>query len=263
MEKKQAAKVVGAHAAAIGTMNMITTVFLHRGETHGSIEVGQPVREFSRFGTWLLSGMKPREWVGVHRRHHAEADQEGDPHSPVQNGRFGVAKVFIGNGLHYYRKAAKQLTEEEIPEHLKPDRKDKLIYDKGWMGQVALLGLFTALHKGDAKKGALSAGAHSLLVHDVMGLSGGGFVNSVLHRGQGKLFSTLVNEPTPNPDGTFTVNSSLPAAVATFGEGNHHNHHNDQSNLRFHTSTTRDIGGFVADKLIQFGLAQPGKGPRK
>jgi len=263
MEAKYGAKVIATHAAAIGTMNMITTVFLHRGETHGAIEVGKPVREFARFGTWLLSGMKPREWVGVHRRHHEETDQAGDPHSPVQNGRFGVPKVFIGNGLYYYKKAAKDLSEDEIPEHLKPDKIDRILYDKGWLGQVALFGLFTALHKGNAKKGAISAGLHSLLVHDVMGLSGGGFVNAMLHRGEGNVISTLVNEPKPNEDGTFTINSSRAAAFATFGEGNHHNHHEHQGRLRFNESNILDIGGFVAEKLIQYGLASAGTGPRK
>lgn len=258
----QAAKVTAAHAAAIGGINMITTVFLHRGETHGSIEVGKPVREVARAGTWLLSGMKPREWVGVHRRHHAETDLEGDPHSPVQNGRFGVAKVFIGNGLHFYRKAARELTPEDIPQHLQPDWKDKLLYDRGWIGQVALFGLFTRLHQGNKKRAIASLALQNLLVHDVLALSGGGFVNSALHRGQGTVLSTLVREPIPFEDGTYTVNSGPAAAIATFGEGSHANHHHHQGSLRFHPDGWRDIGGVVAEGLIKVGLAQPGTGPR-
>lgn len=259
----QRTKVVAAHAAAIGAMNMITTVFLHRGETHGSIEVGKPVREVSRFGTWLLSGMKPREWVGVHRRHHAETDLAGDPHSPVQNGRFGVAKVFIGNGLHYYRKAAKELQPSDIPQHLQPDWKDRLLYDRGLVGQVALFGLFTALHRGNPKHGAASLAAHSLLVHDVLALSGGGFVNAALHRGKGHVLSTLVRQPEPFEDGSFTVNGGHIATIATFGEGSHHNHHLDQGSLRFNETPILDIGGVVAERLIDMGLATPGTGPRR
>lgn len=262
MEKKQAVKTVAAHGAAIGAMNMITTVFLHRGETHGSIEVGQPVREVARFGTWLLSGMKPREWVGVHRKHHAETDLEGDPHSPVQNGQFGVMKVFIGNGLHFYRKAAKELAAADIPKHLEPDAMDRLLYDKGILGQVALFGLFTALHRGNPRRGAVSLAAHSLLVHDVLALSGGGFVNAMLHRGKGNLLKTLVAEPEPFDDGSYTVNSGPLAAVATFGEGSHDNHHNHQDSLRFHPKWYMDIGGVAAEALIKSGLAKPGTGPR-
>lgn len=262
MSKEQVARTVAAHGAAIGAMNMITTVFLHRGETHGSIEVSKPVREVARFGTWLLSGMKPREWVGVHRKHHAETDLEGDPHSPVQNGRFGVLKVFAGNGLHYYRKAAKELTPEDIPRHLQPDAKDRILYDRGLLGQVALFGLFTAVHRGNTKRGAMSLAAHSLLVHDVLALSGGGFVNAMLHRGKGPLADTLVTEPEPFPDGTYTVNAGPIATVATFGEGSHRNHHANQGSLRFNDRPWLDLGGVAAEGLIKLGLAQPGTGPR-
>jgi stearoyl-CoA desaturase (delta-9 desaturase) len=263
MNKEQIAKTVVAHGAAITAMNMITTVFLHRGETHGLIEVSKPVREVARFGTWLLSGMKPREWVGVHLRHHAETDLPGDPHSPVQNGRFGVAKVFVGNGLHYYKRAAKELTPDDYPVHLRPDAKDKLLYDKGMIGQVALFGLFTLMHRGNPKKGAISLAAHSLLVHDTLALSGGGLVNSVLHRGKGNLLSTLVSEPVPFDDGTFTINAGPVATTLTLGEGSHDNHHKYPDSLRFNDNPWLDIGGVAAQGLIRIGLAQPGTGPRE
>jgi stearoyl-CoA desaturase (delta-9 desaturase) len=258
MSKEQIVKTAVAHVAAVSTINMITTVFLHRGETHGSIEVSKPVREVARFGTWLLSGMKPREWVGVHRKHHAQTDEAGDPHSPAQNGRFGVAKVFVGNGLGYYRQAAKELTPLDYPIHLRPDAKDKFLYDRGVLGQVALFGLFTVLHKGNAKRGALS-----LVMHDALTLSGGGLVNSVMHRGEGSLLSTLVNQPTPFADGTYAVNAGPVATIATVGEGRHRYHHENQNSLRFDDNPLLDIGGVLAEGLIKVGLAKPGTGPRE
>ena len=36
--------------------------------------------------TWLHTGIKPRQWVAVHRKHHAYTDVEGDPHSPRPRG---------------------------------------------------------------------------------------------------------------------------------------------------------------------------------
>src|SRR5438105_3671063 len=81
----------------IGAMLATTTVFLHRAETHEAITLKPAPRMAARAITWIASGMKPREWVGVHRRHHELTDQPGDPHSPAQNGRFGVLKVLAGN----------------------------------------------------------------------------------------------------------------------------------------------------------------------
>jgi stearoyl-CoA desaturase (delta-9 desaturase) len=43
-----------------------------------------------------------REWVAVHRKHHAHADREGDPHSPAVVGLPGI----LFAGLFFYQKAA-------------------------------------------------------------------------------------------------------------------------------------------------------------
>ena len=199
--------------------------------------------------------MKPREWVGVHRKHHAETDQPGDPHSPFQQGKFGVVKVFVGNGLHYYKQAAKELGPEEIPQHLQPDRMDKLVYDHGIAGQVALFGLFAAVHKGSKTKGALSLAAHSLLVHDALSLSGGGYVNSWLHRGAGTFREALFGEPKPYEDGTFVNNAGPIATALTVGEGKHRNHHEAVTEMFFDPrGGIHDIGGSLTLFSIHVNL---------
>ena len=38
---------------------------------------------FFRFWLWLTTGMVTREWVAIHRKHHARCEMEGDPHSPI------------------------------------------------------------------------------------------------------------------------------------------------------------------------------------
>jgi stearoyl-CoA desaturase (Delta-9 desaturase) len=78
------------------------TLFLHREQSHGSLELHPALRHFLRFWLWFSSGTVTKEWVAVHRRHHAYADQEGDPHSPVV---FGIRKVVL-QGYELYSEAA-------------------------------------------------------------------------------------------------------------------------------------------------------------
>ena len=56
----------------------------HRLITHSSFETNKVVR-----GTFLILGCmaaqgRPIDWASNHLKHHAHADQEGDPHSPVE-----------------------------------------------------------------------------------------------------------------------------------------------------------------------------------
>ena len=49
----------------------------------GAHAVGTGALQVFRFLTWITTGIRPRQWVAVHRKHHAFTDVEGDPHSPV------------------------------------------------------------------------------------------------------------------------------------------------------------------------------------
>ncbi|MEE9207781.1 MAG: fatty acid desaturase [Gemmatimonadota bacterium] len=82
--------------------NLCVTMYLHRSATHGGVKFGPPVEHFMRFWLWLTTGQVTREWVAVHRKHHAFADREGDPHSPLLE---GLWKVTFGQ-VFYYQKAA-------------------------------------------------------------------------------------------------------------------------------------------------------------
>jgi stearoyl-CoA desaturase (delta-9 desaturase) len=46
--------------------------------------------------------MVTKEWVAVHRKHHARCERDGDPHSPMV---FGIRKVFF-QGAELYREEA-------------------------------------------------------------------------------------------------------------------------------------------------------------
>ena len=81
---------------------VVTTVYLHRTLAHRAIALKSPVAFGCRFIIWMSTGTRPRQWVAVHRKHHAHADKEGDPHSPVV---FGYSLVQFGNALLYRRVA--------------------------------------------------------------------------------------------------------------------------------------------------------------
>lgn len=78
------------------------TLFLHRGQAHRGIEFSPVLGHFMRFWLWLTTGMVTKEWVAVHRKHHANTDKVGDPHSPHNE---GLLKMLYG-GAKLYAKSA-------------------------------------------------------------------------------------------------------------------------------------------------------------
>ena len=82
--------------------NVCTTVYLHRGLSHRAITFSKPADAIFKTLIWLTTGIKVREWVAVHRKHHAHTDTDEDPHSPAIS---GWKTVQIKN-LAMYRRAA-------------------------------------------------------------------------------------------------------------------------------------------------------------
>ena len=82
---------------------MGVTLYLHRDQAHRSINLHPILRHFFRLWIWLTSGMVTRDWVAIHRKHHALVEREGDPHSPIV---FGLRKV-LAEGSELYRDEAK------------------------------------------------------------------------------------------------------------------------------------------------------------
>ncbi len=88
--------------AMVELMFLGVTLYLHRDQSHGGLVLHPVLRHFFRFWLWFCSGTVTREWVAVHRRHHAFADRPGDPHSPVV---FGLKRVVL-EGYELYIAAA-------------------------------------------------------------------------------------------------------------------------------------------------------------
>lgn len=77
------------------------TIFLHRYQAHNALTLHPIVSHFFRFWLWLTTGMVTKEWVAVHRKHHAKCETAEDPHSPQV---VGIWKVLSG-GVGLYRSA--------------------------------------------------------------------------------------------------------------------------------------------------------------
>jgi stearoyl-CoA desaturase (delta-9 desaturase) len=79
------------------------TIFLHRGQAHRGLDLHPIVSHFFRFWLWITTGMVTKEWVAIHRKHHAKVETDEDPHSPQTR---GIRKVLL-EGSELYRDEAK------------------------------------------------------------------------------------------------------------------------------------------------------------
>ena len=79
------------------------TIFLHRAQAHRAMDLHPIPAHFFRFWLWLTTGMVTKEWVAIHRKHHAKCETEDDPHSPQTRG----IKTVLLTGSELYRTEAK------------------------------------------------------------------------------------------------------------------------------------------------------------
>ncbi len=78
---------------------MAVTLYLHRDQAHRALDLHPALRHFFRFWIFCTSGMLTKEWVAIHRKHHAYCETPDDPHSPVI---YGIKKVLF-EGAELYR----------------------------------------------------------------------------------------------------------------------------------------------------------------
>ncbi len=79
------------------------TIFLHRSQAHRALDLHPVVAHFFRAWLWLTTGMQTKEWVAIHRKHHAKCESPEDPHSPQTR---GLRKV-LWQGAELYKDEAK------------------------------------------------------------------------------------------------------------------------------------------------------------
>ena len=115
---------------------MAVTLYLHRDQAHRAIDLHPVLRHFFRFWIWCTSGMLTREWVAVHRKHHAFCEIAGDPHSPQV---YGLKKVLFEGAELYRAEKDNRETVEKFGRGAPNDWLEKYIYLRVPFGGILLL----------------------------------------------------------------------------------------------------------------------------
>jgi stearoyl-CoA desaturase (delta-9 desaturase) len=216
-----------------------TTVYLHRALTHRALTINGTAALPFRVVIWLTTGMRPREWVAVHRKHHAATDTLDDPHSPMQ---MGFWRVQLGNVGLYKRVAADEANTKKYARDLPPDLFDRIAFDYALAGLSIGIVIITvtmwALGFG-LLTGLLAAGLHAVFY--VM-LSGA--INAIGH--------TTGKQPYENSATNLQV-----LAFVTAGEGLHNNHHAAPTSARFALHRAEiDPGWWLVRLLVKLHVAE-------
>ena len=108
-----------------------TTIYLHRTATHKALTLHPAMEWLFKFALWLTTGQCTKEWVAVHRKHHAFTDEEGDPHSPKLKGFWNVQ---LGNVFYYVREIKNTDVVERYARDIKEGWWDHHVFNRGLLG---------------------------------------------------------------------------------------------------------------------------------
>ena len=226
------ALVVGAGVSLLA--NIATTVYLHRALSHRALTLRPGAAQVFRFVIWVSTGIRPRQWVAVHRKHHAFTDVEGDPHSPVLH---GWIRVQMMNVAMYRRAARNPDTVARYAKDLPRTTADRLFYDHALLGLA--LGVTMLVAAFGWQVGLLAA-----FVHVNVYLGGSAAVNAVGHH--------FGRRPYDNTAGNLQW-----LAFVTAGEGLHNNHHAAPTSAKLaHRWFEIDLGWYVIKALTWARLAR-------
>ena len=214
--------------------NVCTTVYLHRGLSHRAITFTWPAHAAFKTLIWLSTGIKVREWVAVHRKHHAHTDTLDDPHSPAVSGW----KTVQVRNLAMYRSAAHdQRNINRYAKDLAPTRWDRRLFDRSSVGLLLGTAILCVVF-------GWSVGLLAAFVHVNYYLAGSAAVNAIGHHFGRRRY-----------DNSATNLQWL--AFVTAGEGLHNNHHAAPTSAKLaHRWYEIDPGWLVIKPLTWFRLAQ-------
>lgn len=213
------------------------TIFLHRSQAHRALDLHSTVSHFFRFWLWLTTGMVTREWVAIHRKHHAYCEGPEDPHSPKL---FGIRKVLF-EGAELYQSAASDRASVERYGHGTPDDWiEHRIYGRlTWQG-LGLMALIDLLLFGI---NGIWVWALQMLWIPVLAA---GVINGIGHYWGYRNFES--------PDESTNI---LPFGLLIGGEELHNNHHAFPSSAKLSVKPWEvDIGWFYIRILSSLGLAR-------
>lgn len=212
------------------------TIFLHRTQAHRGLDLHPIISHFFRMWLWLTTGQVTKEWVSIHRKHHAKCDTVDDPHSPVIHGHLGVLRF----GVDMYRREAKNLETLERYGYGTPDDwMERNVYSKyTWQGMgIALVVFFTLF--GFA---GLSMWAIQLAW---IPITAAGIINGTGHHWGYRNYLT--------DDASTNI---VPIGIIIGGEELHNNHHAFGASAKFaHRWYEFDIGWVYIRMMSAVGLA--------
>lgn len=216
---------------------MGVTLYLHRDQAHRAIDLHPVLRHFFRLWIWLTSGMVTRDWVAIHRKHHALVEREGDPHSPKV---FGLRKV-LTEGAELYRSEAKiGATLEKYGRGTPDDWVEKNIYSR-----FSVFGIYLVLVVDVILFGAIGLTLFAIQML-TMPVFAAGVINGLGHAKGYRNFET---------DDTST--NLTPIAVFIGGEELHNNHHAFPTSARFSARWYEfDAGWMYIRILAALGLCK-------
>jgi len=213
------------------------TIFLHRHQSHHALSLHPVVSHFFRLWLWLTTGMVTREWVAVHRKHHAKCETEDDPHSPKKR---GLLTVLLAGSWLYRREAVNQETLEKYGQGTPGDWLENNLYSRNPLLGICLMAALDMFFFGSV--GLLIFAVQMLWIP----FWAAGVINGVGHFFGYRNFETA--------DASTNI---VPWAILIGGEELHNNHHAHAASARLSNKWWEiDLGWWYIRMLAFFRLAK-------
>src|SRR5688572_15579330 len=226
-------------AAALTHVTIVAvTVFLHRHQTHRALDLHPVASHFFRLWLWLTTGMVTKEWVAIHRKHHAKVETPEDPHSPQV---LGIGRVLWGGVMLYVRESRNRATIQRYGHSTPDDWLERHVYSTHQKLGLTLMALADLIAFG------LVPGTLIYLAQIAwIPFWAAGVINGIGH------FWGYRNFPTA--DASTNI---VPWGILIGGEELHNNHHAFTTSAKF--SSTRyefDLGWMYIRMLVALRLAK-------
>jgi stearoyl-CoA desaturase (delta-9 desaturase) len=214
------------------------TIFLHRHQTHRALDLHPAISHFFRFWLWLTTGMVTREWVAIHRKHHARVETAADPHSPQI---LGIGRVLGAGVLFYTRESRNRETIEKFGHGAPDDWVERQLYAGCPTCGLVLMGFADVLAFG-LGPGSLIFGIQMMWIP----FWAAGVINGVGHYWGYRNF--------PVEDASTNI---VPWGILIGGEEFHNNHHAYPTSAKLSSAWYEfDIGWMYIRILETLGLAR-------
>jgi stearoyl-CoA desaturase (delta-9 desaturase) len=214
------------------------TVFLHRCQAHRALDLHPAVSHFFRLWLWLTTGMVTKEWVAIHRKHHARCETPDDPHSPQV---FGINRVLWTGVLLYVKESRNRDTIERYGCGTPDDWLERNVYSTYAKVGLTLLGVADVLLFG------IVPGMLIFLTQIIwIPFWAAGVINGIGHFWGYRNWST--------EDASTNI---VPWGILIGGEELHNNHHAFITSAKLSNKWYEfDIGWMYIRALETFGLAR-------